>query len=55
MHMGNLLRQYRQGTPEMAAKQPAVGIAHPTVVPANFVREEVDPDDPNGNEDDADA
>ena len=40
----------------MAAKQPAVGIAHPTVVPANFVREEVDPDDdPNEDADDADA
>ena len=57
MHMGNLLRQYRQGTHEMAAKQPTVGIAHPTVVPTNFVRadERDTDDDPDGDADDADG
>ncbi len=38
--MGNLFRVERIGTPVMATNdRPRPGIAHPTVVPTNFVPE----------------
>jgi len=61
MHMSNLLWVRRQGRDEMAAKHPAVGIAHPTVVPTNLGRAEEGADaderadDPDERTVDADA